>query len=175
MTGCDAKFAVLLAALCFVEIRRHVEQSQVVVSAAYDVSKEVAMIKTQTAPYAALLLRVTLGVMFLAHAALKIFVFTPAGFVHYFATLDLSALVAYVVLALEVVGGIALVLGIHATLFALPLAVEMLGTIYYVHGKAGWTFTSKGGGWEFPALWTAALVALFLLGDGAWALRPSRR
>jgi putative oxidoreductase len=133
------------------------------------------MIKTDTAPYAVLLLRVTLGVMFLAHAALKIFVFTPEGFVKYFATLDLSAQVAYFILVLEVVGGIALILGIYAPIVALPLAVEMLGTIYYVHGKAGWMFTSKGGGWEFPALWTVVLVALFLLGDGAWALRPSRR
>ena len=37
------------------------------------------MIDTRTAPYAALLLRLSLGILFLAHAGLKIFVFTPAG------------------------------------------------------------------------------------------------
>lgn len=37
------------------------------------------MIDTRTAPYAALTLRVVLGLLFLAHAGLKIFVFTPAG------------------------------------------------------------------------------------------------
>jgi putative oxidoreductase len=133
------------------------------------------MIKTDTAPYAALLLRLALGILFLAHAALKVFVFTPSGFVNYFATLGLPPVVAYVVLALEVIGGIALVLGIYAPRLALPLAVEMLGTIVLVHAKNGWIFTNKGGGWEYPALWTVALVALFLLGDGAWALRPSGR
>lgn len=132
------------------------------------------MIKTGTAPYGVTLLRVTLGVLFLAHVALKIFVFTPAGFVNYFASLGLPAVLAYAVMALEVIGGIALILGIYAPLVALPLAAEMLGTIVIVHGKNGWMFMNKGGGWEFPALWTIGLIALYLLGDGAWALRPTR-
>jgi putative oxidoreductase len=62
------------------------------------------MIKASTAPYAALLLRVTLGIMFLAHVGLKIFVFTIPGFVGYFGTLGLPALVAYAVIALELLG-----------------------------------------------------------------------
>ncbi len=57
----------------------------------------------------------------------------------------------------------------------LPLAVEMLGTIVFSHGANGWLFTAKGGGWEFPALWAVSLIALYLLGDGAWALKPARR
>jgi putative oxidoreductase len=132
------------------------------------------MIKTDTAPYAVFLLRVTLGVLFLAHVGLKILVFTPAGFVNYFASLGLPAVLAYAVIALEIAGGVALVLGIYAPVVALPLALEMLGTIVFAHGKNGWFFMNKGGGWEFPALWTVALVALFLLGDGAWAWRQSR-
>jgi putative oxidoreductase len=70
------------------------------------------MIKDSTAPYAALLLRVSLGIMFLAHVGLKIFVFTVPGFVGYFGTLGLPALVAYAVIALELLGGICLILGI---------------------------------------------------------------
>ena len=42
------------------------------------------MIDSRTAPYAALLLRVSLGVLFLAHAGLKFFVFTPAGTAKFF-------------------------------------------------------------------------------------------
>jgi putative oxidoreductase len=42
-----------------------------------------------------------------------------------------------------------------------------------VHGKNGWLFSNKGGGWEFPAFWAAALFALFLLGDGVLTLVPS--
>jgi putative oxidoreductase len=133
------------------------------------------MIKTDTAPYAVLLLRVALGVLFLAHGLAKIFVFTPAGFVGYFATLGLPAVLAYAIIALEILGGAALVLGIYAPLVALPLAVEMLAIIVLVHWKYGWAFQNKGGGWEFPALWLVALIALFLLGDGALAVRPGKR
>ncbi len=132
------------------------------------------MIKLSTAPYAALLLRVSLGIMFLAHVALKIFVFTIPAFVASFASLGLPAILAYAVIALELLGGIALILGIYASWVALPLALEMLGTIVLVHGANGWLFTNKGGGWEYPAFWTVGLIALYLLGDGALALWPSR-
>lgn len=131
------------------------------------------MIKTSTAPYAALLLRVSLGIMFLAHVGLKIFVFTIPGFVGYFGSLGLPAVLAYVVIALELLGGLALILGIYAPLVALPLAVEMIGTIVLVHGAKGWMFTNKGGGWEYPAFWAVALIALYLLGDGAMAMMPA--
>jgi len=133
------------------------------------------MIKPSTAPYAALLLRLSLGIMFLAHVALKIFVFTVQGFVGYFSSLGLPALMAYGVIALELLGGIALILGIYASWVAVPLALEMLGTIFLVHGANGWLFTNKGGGWEYPAFWAVGLIALYLLGDGAMALRPSQR
>jgi putative oxidoreductase len=132
------------------------------------------MIKS-TAPYAVLLLRVSLGIMFLAHVALKIFVFTIPGFVGYFGSLGLPAILAYAVIAVELFGGIALILGIYAPWVALPLAFEMLGTIVAVHGANGWLFTNKGGGWEYPAFWVVGLVALYLLGDGAMALKPSTR
>ncbi len=131
------------------------------------------MIKTSTAPYAALLLRVSLGIMFLAHVGLKIFVFTIPGFVGYFGSLGLPAVLAYAVVALELFGGLALILGVYAPLVALPLALEMLGTIALVHGAKGWLFTNKDGGWEYPAFWAVGLIALYLLGDGAMALKPS--
>ena len=89
--------------------------------------------------------------------------------------LGLPALLAYAVIALEFFGGLALILGIYAPMVALPLALEMLGTIVFVHGANGWLFTNKGGGWEFPAFWTAGLIALYLLGDGAMALKPTQR
>jgi putative oxidoreductase len=133
------------------------------------------MIKTSTAPYAALLLRVSLGIMFLAHVGLKLFVFGIPGFVGYFGSLGLPAVLAYAVVALELLGGIALILGIYAPLVALPLALEMLGTIAFVHGANGWLFVNKGGGWEYPAFLTVGLIAVYLLGDGALALKPASR
>lgn len=133
------------------------------------------MINDKTAPLAALLLRVSLGILFLAHVGLKVFVFSVPGFVGYFASLGLPAIAAYLTIALEFFGGIALILGVYASWVALPLAVEMLGTIVLVHGANGWLFTNKGGGWEYPAFWATSLVVLFLIGDGAYALRPARR
>ena len=132
-------------------------------------------IDSATAPYAALLLRVCMGVMFLAHDALKLFVFGPAGTVRFFGTLGLPPAVAYLAIALELVGGIALILGVWARLVALVLIPHLLATIWFVHGVKGWVFSAPGGGWEFPAFWAAALLALALLGDGAHALAPTPR
>ena len=132
------------------------------------------MTNIKTAPYGTTLLRVSLGVLFLAHVGLKIFVFTIPGFVGYFASLGLPAVAAYGVLVLELLGGLALILGVYAPWVAVPLALEMLGTIIMVHGHNGWLFTDKGGGWEYSAFWAISLVALTLLGDGAFALRPTQ-
>lgn len=133
------------------------------------------MINQKTAPYAALILRVGLGILFLAHVGLKFFVFSIPGFVGYFASLGLPAIAAYLTIALELFGGVGLILGVYASWIALALAIGMFGTIVMVHGANGWLFTNKGGGWEYPAFWAVALIALFLLGDGAYALKPTRR
>ncbi|MDA8363782.1 MAG: hypothetical protein M0Z84_08185 [Gammaproteobacteria bacterium] len=63
-------------------------------------------------------------------------------------------------------------LGTYAPWVAIPPGTEMLGTIVLVHGANGWLFTNKRGGWEYPAFWMAGLITLFLLGDGALALKP---
>ena len=131
------------------------------------------MIDTRTAAYGALVLRVTLGALFLAHFALKFFVFTPTGTVHFFASLGLSPAIAYLTMAGEAVGGIALILGIYSRWVALALTPILLGAIATVHGPAGFFFTAPQGGWEFPAFWTIALIVQALLGDGAYALRAS--
>lgn len=60
-----------------------------------------------------------------------------------------------------------------AALSVLLLIPLIAGTIVTVHGKNGWLFTNKDGGWEYPAFWAAALLAVFLLGDGAAVLLPS--
>ncbi|WP_448954257.1 DoxX family protein [Labrys neptuniae] len=131
------------------------------------------MSDTRTAPYAALLLRLALGILFLAHAGLKIFVFTPAGTAQFFGSLGLPPALAYVTIAWELIGALALILGIWPRLAALALIPILLGAIATVHGAAGFFFTNANGGWEFPALWIAGLLALALIGDGALALRPT--
>lgn len=124
---------------------------------------------------AALLLRLSLGGLFLAHAALKLFVFTPAGTAGYFGSLGLPPALAYVTMAAEILGGVALLLGVWTRWAALLLIPILAGAIATVHGPAGFFFNNPKGGWEFLALWIVALVVQALIGDGAFALRPSRR
>ncbi|MGZ5872581.1 MAG: DoxX family protein [Bradyrhizobium sp.] len=132
------------------------------------------MIDSRTAPYAALLLRLTLGFLFLAHASLKLFVFTPAGTANFFGSIGLPSELAYLVIAAEVLGGIALILGIWTRVVAIAATPILLGAIFAVHGAAGFFFNNPQGGWEYPAFWTIALIVQALLGDGAYALRTSR-
>src|SRR3712207_6541578 len=69
------------------------------------------MIDHRTAPYAAFLLRVSLGAMLLAHGFLKLLVFTPAGTVAFFESIGYPGAFAYLVIAGELAGGAALLLG----------------------------------------------------------------
>ena len=131
------------------------------------------MIDSLTAPYAVLLLRWSLGALFIAHALLKIRVFTIPGTVATFRSIGLPGWLAYVVIAAELSGGGCLILGIAPRYAALGLIPLIVGTIVTVHSKNGWEFGNKGGGWEFPAFWAAALLVQALLGDGAWTLLPS--
>jgi putative oxidoreductase len=134
--------------------------------------KETIMIDQRTAPYAALILRLALGLMFVAHGALKLFVFTPDGTVGYFASLGLPAIFAYLTIAAELGGGVLLLLGVATRPVALALIPLLIGAGVLGHGGNGWVFSNQGGGWEYPAFLVVAAVVQVLLGDGAAALKP---
>jgi putative oxidoreductase len=121
---------------------------------------------------AALLLRVSLGTMFIAHALLKYFVFTPAGTAQFFESLGLPGALGYVTIGVELVGGALLILGVRTRVVALALVPVLLGATW-AHSGNGWLFSSPNGGWEYPAFWTVALVVQALLGDGALPLRSA--
>lgn len=126
---------------------------------------------TTNADIAALVLRVAMGGMFLAHAWLKIAVFTPAGTAQFFQSIGFPGFLAYIVIAAELAGGIALIAGVWTRWVALALVPILLGSIYAPHGAAGFFFSNQGGGWEFPAFWAVALGVQALLGNGAFALK----
>ena len=132
-------------------------------------------VDTTTADLGAMVLRVSLGLMYLAHSVvLKVFVFGLSGVAGWFEqSLGLPSFLAYVVFALEVIGGVLLILGIYSRLIALALIPILIGTITHVHGANGWLFSSEGGGWEYPAFLIVASVAIALIGDGRFALRPT--
>jgi putative oxidoreductase len=127
-----------------------------------------------TAAYGALVLRLALGVALLAHGVyLKVFVFTMAGTVQFFEGIGLPGSLAWAVMLAETLGGAALLLGVGVRFASAALVPVLLGATA-VHWEAGWLFENAGGGWEYPAFWTAALLAQSLLGPGAWALRIAR-
>lgn len=131
------------------------------------------MFDQRTTPYAALIMRLALGILFLAHFGLKFFVFTPAGTAKFFASLGLPGGLAYLTMVVELVGAIALILGVYTRVVAIVLIPVLLGAIATVHGPAGFFFTNPNGGWEFPAFWIVGLIVLALTGDGKYALKPT--
>ncbi|MBU6953004.1 DoxX family protein [Hahella sp. HN01] len=129
------------------------------------------MINNATAPYAALLLRLSLGAMFIAHGLLKLLVFTPAGTAGFFGSLGLPGWFAYLAILAELGGGALLIIGYRTQWVALALTPILLGAIVFVHGANGWAFSAEGGGWEYPAFLLAASLVQTLLGDGAFSFR----
>lgn len=115
------------------------------------------------------LLRITLGIAAIAHGLLKILVFTMPGAVGFFESVGFPGFLAYVVVAIELVGGFALVAGFQTRIAAMAMIPVLLGAAW-VHFGNGWVFSSKGGGWEFPVFWALALAAQALLGSGTYSL-----
>jgi putative oxidoreductase len=103
------------------------------------------MLAMRSASYGVFLLRLSLGVLFLAHGATKLFVFTPAGTAAFFASLGLPPALAYLAILAELVGGALLVGGVLTRWAALALVPLMLGTIIFDHGANGWVFSNPGG------------------------------
>lgn len=128
------------------------------------------MIDSRTAPYAALLLRLSLGVMFLAHGLLKVLVFTLPGTVQFFESVGFPGFLAYVVVAAELGAGVLLILGLLTRLVALASVPLLLGAAS-VHFGNGWLFSAPNGGWEYPVFLVIAVLVQALLGDGAYALK----
>ena len=127
-----------------------------------------------SAEYGITLLRISLGLMWISHALLKLLVFSLPGTAHFFASVGIPGVLAYPVFAAELAGGLALVLGLYARQVTLAL-VPIMAVATCVHLPNGWVFTSNGGGWEYPAFLVVASIALWLLGDGALAIRRTRR
>lgn len=128
------------------------------------------VVDLDTAPYGITLLRVSLGILFLAHGLLKVFVFTLPGTAQFFQSVGLPGFMAYIVTPVEVIGSLMLIAGLYSRWVAIALFPILLVATVKVHGASGWLFTNEGGGWEFPAFFAVATVVQFLLGDGAFGL-----
>ena len=127
---------------------------------------------TSGAGYAALLLRLSLGTLFIAHGLLKVLVFTLPGTAQFFASVGFPGWTAYPVVAAELAGGVLLLLGVYTRVVAAALIPVLIGAAT-VHIGNGWVFSSPNGGWEYPVLLIVIAAVVALLGDGAFALKPA--
>jgi len=131
------------------------------------------MSKYSNADYAALVLRVSSGVMFFAYGfIMKTLGYGPTAFAEYIVSVGYPAVLAYYILVVEVVGGVMLILGFWSRWVSLAALPILLGATLE-HFPNGWIFSNENGGWSYPAFWAATLVVQILLGDGAYALKPS--
>ena len=125
--------------------------------------------QTQNSDYAATLLRVSLGSIFLAHGLWKVLALglpTTAGF---FESQGFPGWTAYLVVAGEIGGGALMILGVQTRAIALLMLPILLGALK-VHLPNGFVFSYPNGGWEYPAFLIVASGVQALLGDGAYAL-----
>ena len=128
----------------------------------------------QLANAAATILRLALGVMFLSHSLiLKLYVFTLAGNAAFFEKLGLPAWMGYATFFAEAIGGVLLVLGVQTRWVAAALTPILLGAVW-AHSGNGWMFGYPNGGWEYPLYLVVLSIVQVMLGDGAYALSPSK-
>ncbi len=124
----------------------------------------------QQAAYAALILRVSLGVMYVAHSLiLKHFTYTLTGTAQFFESLGLPAALAYATFWGELIGGVLLVAGVGTRVVSLALVPILAGALW-VHAGNGWVFSAANGGWEYPLFLIVVSFVAALLGDGRYAL-----
>ncbi|MCB1910155.1 MAG: DoxX family protein [Rhodocyclaceae bacterium] len=119
--------------------------------------------------YGTSILRIALGVMFLAHGLLKVLVFTLPGTAGFFESVGFPGFTAYIVAPAEILAGVALIVGFRTRLVAAATIPLLLGALS-VHTGNGWVFSAENGGWEYPAYLVVAAFAQALLGSGALSI-----
>lgn len=129
--------------------------------------------RIDTTTYGITLLRITLGVMFVAHGLLKLVVFTLPGTAAFFESVGFPGFLAYLVTPAEILAGLALLVGFRTRAVAAATIPILLGAAV-VHTGNGWVFSAPNGGWEYPAYLVVAAIAQTLLGSGAFALDNAR-
>ena len=115
------------------------------------------------------ILRVVVGIVFIVHGCQKLFVFGLHGITQGFTQfgVPLPTLTAPVVTFVELLCGLALVLGLFTRFAAILLAIDMVGAIVFVHGKNGFFLPT---GYEYALMLLTVFVAIVVSGPGAYAV-----
>ena len=125
------------------------------------------------------LMRVVLGIVFFFHGAQKMlgwfggYGFT--GTMHFFTSvMHIPAPLAFLAIAAEFVGGLALIVGFFTRIAALGIAVNMLVAVFMVHLRVGffmdWNSAQKGEGFEYHLLALALAIPIIIRGAGAFSV-----
>lgn len=112
---------------------------------------------------ALLVIRVTLGVVFFAHGLQK--VQGIEGIVGFFGKLGLPGFMAYAVAGIELLGGIALILGLGTRIVSGLFIMIMLGAIFKAKLSAGFL-----GGYELDFTLLGMSIGLLISGNKIWSL-----
>ncbi|HJR41066.1 MAG TPA: DoxX family protein [Gemmatimonadaceae bacterium] len=128
-----------------------------------------------------LVLRLGLGIIFMAHGAQKLFGwFGGAGIegtAGFFASLGIPApeILAWVVAILEVFGGLLVILGMFTRVIPAFLAIDVTVALFTVHLPAGFFVKPQGpDGIEFVLIMAVASLTLAFSGAGAYSLDAKR-
>lgn len=123
-----------------------------------------------TQDWGLLVLRIAVGVVFAIHGAQKLWMFGIDGTAGFLGSLGipLPQIAAIVVILVELVGGLALLIGLGTRYVAALLAVNMAVALVTVHLANG--FFVDGGGVEFVLVLLAAALFFALNGGGSFAV-----
>jgi len=112
----------------------------------------------------ALILRVTLGALFLIHGIVK-FQGGIENIVSWFASIGLPGFMAYGVASIEIMGGIAIIIGLATRFFAALFALLMIGATLKVKLSVGLLGNGQMAGYELDLAFLA--MALYLVINGS--------
>ena len=116
------------------------------------------------------LTRVAFGTILIAHGyVLKISTFTIAGIVGYVENIRFPAIVAYLLIAGEILGGLALLICAFMRLAAW-LSIPILLEATWMHLENNWVFSAEGGGWKLAVLLVILTVSVGLGGTSRCAV-----
>jgi putative oxidoreductase len=125
------------------------------------------------AGYAALLLRVVVGLSLVLHGRMKLGKGTAIA-VQWMKGMGVPATAVYAAIALEVVGGIMLIAGVLVPVVAALVAIEMVANavMKITEMKGGYVVQNKPS-YEIDVLYLLLSIALMVLGAGAAAIGPA--
>lgn len=93
-------------------------------------------------------------------------------YIKVFATMGFSsaALLYWVLLVVEFVGGLCIAAGLFTRFFAAAATIEMAYITIFVYGPKAYAWNAQGGGWEYTIFWGAMCLAIWLRGGGPYSV-----